>query len=85
MLIAETAGMLTNPDLVRASMAALVDGGYLQDPGEPVGLIDAAMFADITAFLFGAGIMRGEDGRPLEVMPDVSHWFTNDYLSQSDE
>jgi len=84
MLIAETSGMLTNPDLVRASMAALVDGGYLQDPGEPVGLIDGAMFANITSFLFEAGIMRGEDGRPLDVMPDVSSWFTNEYLSQAD-
>ena len=84
MLIAETSGMLTNPDLVRASMAALVNGGYLQDPGEPVGLIDGAMFANITGFLFEAGIMRGEDGRPLDVMPDVSSWFTNEYLSQAD-
>jgi ABC-type nitrate/sulfonate/bicarbonate transport system substrate-binding protein len=84
MLIAETSGMFTNPDLVRASMAALVDGGYLQDPGEPVGLIDGAMFANITGFLFEAGIMRGEDGRPLDVMPDVSSWFTNEYLSQAD-
>lgn len=84
MLIAETSGMLTNPDLVRASMEALVNGGYLQDPGEPVGLIDATMFANITGFLFEAGIMRGEDGRPLDAMPDVSSWFTNEYLSQAD-
>lgn len=84
MLIAETSGMLTNPDLVRASMEALVNGGYLQDPGEPVGLIDATMFANIAGFLFEAGIMRGEDGRPLDAMPDVSNWFTNEYLSQAD-
>lgn len=84
MLIAETSGMLTNPDLVRASMEALVNGGYLQDPGEPVGLIDATMFANIAGFLFEAGIMRGEDGRPLDAMPDVSSWFTNEYLSQAD-
>ncbi len=83
-LIAETSVMLTNPDLVRASMAALVDGGYLRDPEEPIGLIDAAMIANITGFLFESGIMRGEDGRPLDVMPDVSNWFTNEYLSQSD-
>lgn len=82
-LIAETSGMLTNPDLVRASMKALVEGGYLQDPGEAVGLIDDTMFANITGFLFDAGIMRGEDGRPLELRPDVSAWFTNEYLSQA--
>lgn len=82
-LIAETSGMLTNPYLVRASMKALVEGGYLQDPGEAVGLIDDTMFANITGFLFDAGIMRGEDGRPLELRPDVSAWFTNEYLSQA--
>lgn len=83
-LIAETSGMLTNPDLVHASMTALVDGGYLQDPGEPVGLIDDAMFANINRFLFKAGILRGPDGKPLGVMPDLSNWFTNEYLSQAE-
>jgi ABC-type nitrate/sulfonate/bicarbonate transport system substrate-binding protein len=81
-LIEETSGMLTNPDLVRASMQALVEGGYLQDEGEPVGLIDEQMIADITTFLFEAGILRGEDGQPLETMPDVSTWFTNAYLAR---
>lgn len=79
-LIAETAGMLTNPELVRASMQALVTGGYLQDPDEPVGLIDDTMFARITRFLFEAGLMLGEDGDPIETMPDVSTWYTNGYL-----
>lgn len=37
MLITETAEMLSNPKLVRALMQALVDGGYLQDPGWLVG------------------------------------------------
>ena len=81
-LIGETAGMLSRPKLVRASMDALVTGGYLQDPGEPVGLIDDEMFANITGFLFEAGILRGEDGTPLATMPDVSNWYTNDYLTR---
>jgi len=81
MLIAGTSGMLANPDLVRASMAALVEGGYLRDPGEPVGLIDGTMFANITTFLFDAGILRGEDGNVLAERPDVSDWFTNAYLA----
>lgn len=81
-LIEETSGMLTNPELVRASMQALVEGGYLQDEGEPVGLIDDQMIANITEFLFEAGILRGEDGQPLDTMPDVSSWFTNDFIAQ---
>ncbi|WP_299738901.1 ABC transporter substrate-binding protein [uncultured Roseobacter sp.] len=79
-LIAETAGMMSNPDLVHASMVALVEGGFLQDPGEPVGLIDDEMFVNITQFLFEAGILRDEDGRQLTELPDVSSWFTNDYF-----
>ena len=81
-LIGETAGMLSNPDLVRASMQALVEGGYLSDPGEPVGLIDEEMFENITGFLFEAGILNDETGRPLQAMPDVSAWYTNDLLAQ---
>lgn len=83
-LIAETSSMLTNPDLVRASLEALVEGGYLQDPGEPVGLIDETMFANITEFLFQAGILRGEDGSVLDTQPDVTDWFTNSYLALED-
>lgn len=81
-LIAETAGMLSNPDLVRASMTALVEGGYLQDDGEPAGLIDSTMFGNIATFLFEADILRGADGKPLAQMPDVTSWFTNAYLAQ---
>ncbi|MCC1481160.1 ABC transporter substrate-binding protein [Roseibaca sp. Y0-43] len=80
-LIAETAGMLSNPDLVRASMQALVAGGYLQDPGEAVGLIDPDMMANITQFLFEAGILRDADGNLLTSPPEVEGWYTNRFLS----
>lgn len=82
LLIDETAGMLSNPELVRASMQSLVDNGYLRDPGEPVGLIDGKMFERIVGFLFAAGILRDQDGRPLEENPDVSDWFTNAFLKR---
>ena len=72
MLIAETAGMLSNPKLVRALMQALVDGGYLQDAGWLVGLIDAEMMRNISGFLFEAGILHDGDGDPLETRPDLS-------------
>jgi NitT/TauT family transport system substrate-binding protein len=81
-LIAETGGMLSNPDLVHASMRALVEGGFLRDPGEPVGLIDDSLVAGITGFLFDAGILRDANGDVLETMPDVSGWTTNAYLAQ---
>lgn len=84
-LIAETAGMLSNPELVHASMQALVEGGYLRDqsnPSEPVGLIDEAMFTAINGFLFEAGILRDENGDVLQSAPDASTWFTNEYLAR---
>jgi ABC-type nitrate/sulfonate/bicarbonate transport system substrate-binding protein len=84
-LIEETEGMLSNPDLVHASMQALVEGGYLRDrdnPGEPVGSIDAAMFTAINTFLFEADILRDANGDVLQSAPDVSTWFTNEYLAQ---
>jgi len=81
-LIRETAGMLSNPELVHASMRALVEGGYLQDAGEPVGLIDKEMMRNINGFLFDAGILRDGDGNPLATRPDLSDWFTNEYLLQ---
>ncbi|MEM6461733.1 MAG: ABC transporter substrate-binding protein [Pseudomonadota bacterium] len=81
-LIAATQGMLPNPDLVHASMNALVEGDYLREPGEPVGLIDEEKFLNITGFLYEAGILRGMDGKPLAKRPDVSTWFTNEYLAE---
>ncbi|WP_417409651.1 ABC transporter substrate-binding protein [Hoeflea sp.] len=81
-LIAETKGMLSNPELVHASMQALVEGGFLRDPGEPVGLIDDSLVAGITGFLFETGILRDANGDALKEMPDVSGWTTNAYLAQ---
>lgn len=81
-LVAETNGMLSNPELVHASMAALVEGGFLKDPGEPVGLIDPELITGITGFLFEAGIFRDANGDVRKVMPDVSDWYTNAYLAR---
>jgi len=53
------------PELVHASMQALVDGGSLQDPGEPVDLIDGEMMRKINGFLFKAGIQSDGDGNRL--------------------
>lgn len=82
MLIAETGGMLSNPELVHASMAALVEGGFLKDEGEPVGQIDDALVTGITGFLFEAGILRDANGDVHETMPDVSSWTTSAYLAE---
>ena len=79
-LIPKTAGMLTGRDLKRASMQALISGGNLQDAVDPVARIDGDMIAIITQFQFKAGNTRAVDGSVLDAMPDVSNWYTNEFL-----
>lgn len=79
-LIAATEGMLDNAPLVRASLRALVEGGYLATEDGVVGLIDPAKIEETAGFLFDHGILRDAAGAPLDTRPDVSGWFTNKYL-----
>lgn len=80
LLVEATEGMPSNPALVRASMRALVEGGYLVAEDGAVGRIDPAKVEAIGAFLHDAGILRDRDGAPLVERPDFSTWFTNAYL-----
>lgn len=82
LMIGEVGDLLANPELVRASAMALSEGGYLQDKGEPAGLIDPEKITNITDFLFSAGILRDQDGKVLAEKPDVSTWFSNEYLAR---
>ena len=79
-LIEATEGMLSNPELIRASMQALVEGDYLMAEDGTVGTIDPAKVDAIGTFLFEAGILRDQDGEDLDTKPDLSTWFTNAYL-----
>ncbi|GGX70962.1 myristoyl transferase [Tateyamaria omphalii] len=80
LLIEESAGMLTNPELVVAAVQALSEGGYLQDPGEALGEIDPEMFLGITDFLYDERILRDDAGEVLSERPNATDWFTNDFL-----
>lgn len=82
LLIAQTDGMLSNSQLVHASMQALVDGGFLKDADEPVGLVDGASMAALNSFLFDAGALRDSKGASLPAAPDTAGWFTNEYLEK---
>ena len=79
-LIAATEGMLSNPDLIRASMQAIVEGGYLLNDKGEIGTIDPAKIEAIGSFLFDAGILRNEAGEVLTAKPDFSTWSTTDLL-----
>lgn len=80
-LIEATEGMLSNPELIRASMQALVEGNYLRAEDGTVGTIDPAKVEAIGAFLQEAGVLRDLDGEVLDEKPDFSTWFTNAYLA----
>ena len=81
-LIGATEGMLGNPELIRASMQAIVDGGYLTDENGQVGTIQPDRIEAVGSFLVDAGILRDEAGDVLTEKPDFSTWFTNEYLDR---
>ena len=74
--------MLVNPELIRASMQAIVDGGYLTDENGQVGTIQPDRIEAVGSFLVDAGILRDEAGDVLTEKPDFSTWFTNEYLDR---
>lgn len=79
-LIEATKDLATNGDLIKASMQALVDGGYLIEEGEPAGLIDITKVEAIGTFLFEAEILKDANGDTLSEKPDFNSWVTNDFL-----
>lgn len=81
-LVEATGGMFVDEALVRASMQALVEGGYLRDGEGRVGRIDPAKIDAMVSFLHEAGILRDAGGDPLAERPQASAWFTNEYLAQ---
>lgn len=81
-LIDATKGMLSNGDLVKASMQALSDGNYLIEEGEVFGLIDETKVEAIGTFLFEAEILKDANGDALATKPEFKNWVTNEYLAQ---
>lgn len=81
-LMEATEGMLSNGELVKASMQALSDGHYLVEEGEVFGLIDEAKVEAIGAFLFESEILKDENGDALTAKPEFSSWVTNEFLAQ---
>lgn len=80
MLIA--AGDFPNPDLVRGSMRAIVDGNYLRDGDTPVGHIDADRFAGMARFLFDSGVLTDAGGATLAWPGDVSAWHDQGWMAE---
>jgi ABC-type nitrate/sulfonate/bicarbonate transport system substrate-binding protein len=79
-LIDATEGLLSNPELIHASMQALVEGDYLLDDQGAAGVIQPDKVGAIGAFLYEAGILRNQDGEVLTEKPEFLTWFTNAFI-----
>lgn len=66
-----TDDMLSNSELVGASMGEMVDGNDLADQDGRIGRIDPARIEAIGTFLFENGILRDSDGEALIGRPDI--------------
>ena len=81
MLVAANSDALTDPTLVRASLQALIDGHYLKSADGAIGTIDPAKVEAMGSYLFDADILRDGDGEPVRDKPDVSLYYSNEYLN----
>ena len=79
-LVEENPDALTNPELVRASMQALIEGDYLKGEDGTIGLIDPEKMQRMGTFLFENGILRDADGDVAEDAPDFSRFYTNRFI-----
>ncbi|MGB6118562.1 MAG: ABC transporter substrate-binding protein [Mesorhizobium sp.] len=80
LLIAANKDALTDPKLIHASMAALVEGNYLRTPDGVVGRFDPAKVDAIGTYLFNSGILKDATGNVLDQKPDFASYFTNALL-----
>lgn len=74
------AGDFPNPELVRGSMQALVDGAYLREGDVPVGTIRPDTFKTMAKFLFDSGVLKGPGGAALDWPGDVSGWVDQSWI-----
>ena len=75
-------GEFQNPELVRSSMIALVEGAYIKSGGTPIGAIDTTRFADMARFLFDSGVLKGPGGAALIWPGDVSDWYDQSWMEK---
>lgn len=83
LLISANSDALTDRKLIRASLQALIDGGYLMSTAGKIGDIDPSKFEAIGAYAYKSGILKGPGGTKLDKAPDFETYFTNDFLASS--
>ncbi|ACM31378.1 conserved hypothetical protein (plasmid) [Rhizobium rhizogenes K84] len=79
-LIAANPDVLTDRALVHASSKLLSDEHYLRGQDGAIGTFDRNKVAAVGDYLFKAGILLDQNGKPLTTEPDFSTYVSNDYL-----
>ncbi|MGN0932861.1 ABC transporter substrate-binding protein [Falsigemmobacter intermedius] len=69
------AGDFPRPELVHASMQAIINGGWLRDESGGIGLIRADRFEGMARFLYDSGVLKDQSGQALVWPGDVSGWY----------
>lgn len=73
-------GAFTDDELVDRG-AAMLARDFLRDEQGRVGFQTPQKWAAFSGFLYDTGTVAGPDGAPVRGRPDVSTWFTNEYLA----
>ena len=78
----KTGQNMNDPELVRASMREIVDGGYwtVDDPDSVPGTVDLDAAQDYIDFLYENDTYTDADGSPLPAAPQAADLATNEYL-----
>jgi ABC-type nitrate/sulfonate/bicarbonate transport system substrate-binding protein len=63
--------------------AQLLASDYWPTADKQIGPSDAAVWTKVGQFLVAQKILKGSNGKALTSLPDVSGWFTNEYLPAS--
>ena len=79
-LIDANPGVFENTGLVYQSQEKL-SASYLKDANGKVGTQTADTWQQLADFLYRAGLLADEDGKPLTAPLDTSTLFTEQYLS----
>jgi ABC-type nitrate/sulfonate/bicarbonate transport system substrate-binding protein len=79
-LIAASSELESEAELVRASLALMIEGHYLTTPDGAIGVFDDTKMVGLGEFLFEAGALIGADGTALAERPDFAGYYTNRYL-----
>jgi ABC-type nitrate/sulfonate/bicarbonate transport system substrate-binding protein len=79
-LLAASGDGLSDRTFIRASLQALIEGGYLANSDGVVGTIQPAMMDALGDYLLSNGILRDDAGQVLTERPDFSRYYTNQFL-----